>query len=58
MKELILLDTIPLSEDKRIDKIKMLPVAQHFSEAIARIYEEVPVSRSSPDGGAERKGMV
>ena len=44
MKELILLDTIPLSEDKRIDKIKMLPVAQHFSEAIARIYEEVPVS--------------
>lgn len=44
IKELILLDTIPLPEDKRPDKIKVCPVAPVFAEAIARIYEDKPVS--------------
>ena len=39
-----ILDTIPLTDDKKIDKIKLLSVAPVFTEAIARIYEEVSVS--------------
>jgi len=44
IKELVLLDTIPLPEEKQIDKIKRLPVAPVFAEAIARIYSDKPVS--------------
>ena len=44
IKELVLLDTIPLSPEKQIDKIKTLPVAPVFAEAIARIYSDKPVS--------------
>ncbi|MEE1280611.1 MAG: ribose-phosphate pyrophosphokinase, partial [Oscillospiraceae bacterium] len=44
IKELILLDTIALHEDKKIDKIKTIPVAPVFAEAIERIYEDKPVS--------------
>jgi len=39
-----LLDTIPLSPEKMISKIKTLPVAPVFAEAIERIYEDKPVS--------------
>ena len=39
LKEVVLLDTIALPEEKRIDKIKMLKVGPVFAEAIARIYE-------------------
>ena len=42
--EVVLLDTIPLPPEKRIDKITMLPVAPTFAEAIERIYEDKPVS--------------
>lgn len=45
LKELIVLDTIPLTEEKKIDKINVLPVAPLFAEAIRRIYEDLPVSR-------------
>lgn len=44
IKELILLDTIALHEEKKIDKIKTIPVAPVFAEAIERIYEDKPVS--------------
>lgn len=44
IKELVLLDTIPLEEHEKIDKIKLISVAPVFSEAIARIYEDKPVS--------------
>jgi ribose-phosphate pyrophosphokinase len=42
--ELVLLDTIPLSPEKELPKIKLLEVAPVFAEAIERIYEEKPVS--------------
>ena len=44
IKELVLLDTIPLPKEKQIDKITVLPVAPVFAEAIERIYEDKPVS--------------
>ena len=44
IKELVLLDTIPYISDKECEKIKYLSVDSLFSEAIARIYEEVSIS--------------
>ncbi len=44
IKELFLLDTIPISKEKFIDKFNILSVASLFAEAIERIYEDVPVS--------------
>ncbi len=44
IKELTLLDTIALPQNKQIDKINVLNVAPVFTEAIARIYEEASVS--------------
>lgn len=44
IEELVVLDTIPLSEEKRIGKIKTLSVAPIFAEAIERIYEGISVS--------------
>ena len=45
IKELLLLDTIPFPSGKvKSDKIKYLPTAPVFSEAIRRIYEEVSIS--------------
>ncbi len=44
IKELVLLDTIPYTSEKKCDKIKYLSVDSLFSEAIARIYEEVSIS--------------
>lgn len=44
ISELVVLDTVPLSEEKRIDKIKTLSVAPIFAEAIKRIYGDVSVS--------------
>lgn len=40
----VLLDTIALSPEKRLDKFVQLDVAPVFSEAIERIYEDKPVS--------------
>lgn len=44
IQELVLLDTIPLPPEKKINKIKVLPVSPVFAEAIERIYEDKPVS--------------
>lgn len=40
----VLLDTIALPPEKRLDKFKVLSVGSVFSEAIERIYEDKPVS--------------
>lgn len=44
IKELVVTNTIPLPESKRLDKITVLSVAPLFAEAIRRIYEELSVS--------------
>ena len=44
IKELVLLDTIALPEEKRIDKIKVLGTHNIFAQAIDRIYTDKPVS--------------
>ena len=44
LKEVILLDTIAVPQEKMLDKFTMLPVAPVFAEAIERIYENKPVS--------------
>lgn len=44
IKELVITNTIPLSPEKRIDKIRILSIAPLFAEAIERIYEGLPVS--------------
>ena len=44
ISELVVLDTIPLSAEKKIDKIKTISIAPVFADAIERIYEDKPVS--------------
>ncbi|MDD6175089.1 MAG: ribose-phosphate diphosphokinase [Firmicutes bacterium] len=44
IKELVLLDTIALPAEKKLEKITQLSVAPVFAEAIERIYEDKPVS--------------
>ena len=44
IKQLVLLDTVPLRENAKIDKITQLTVSHVFAEAISRIYEDKPVS--------------
>lgn len=44
IKEVILLDTVPVPEEKMIDKFTFLSTAPLFAEAIARIYDDRPVS--------------
>lgn len=44
IKELVILDTIYQPPEKRIEKMKILPVAPVFAEAIDRIYENKPIS--------------
>jgi ribose-phosphate pyrophosphokinase len=44
IKEMVVLNTIPLSEGKKIDKIKSLSVASVFAEAIERIYGDISIS--------------
>lgn len=45
IKEVVILNTIPVKADKKIDKIKVLSVAPIFAEAIRRIYEDISVSK-------------
>lgn len=45
IKEMIVTNTIPLSKEKEIDKIKVLSVAPLIGEAIIRIHEELSVSK-------------
>lgn len=44
IEELIVLDTIPLAEEKKLDKIKVETVANVFAQAIQRIYSDKSVS--------------
>lgn len=44
LDELILLDTLELTDEQRGTKIKTLPIAPIFAEAIQRIYEDLPIS--------------
>lgn len=44
LKEMVLLNTICIPEEKKIDKIKILSVAPFFAEAINRIYADESVS--------------
>mgnify|MGYP000892148340 FL=1 len=44
IKELVILNTIPLPKEKKIDKITVLSVADVFAEAIERIYGDVSIS--------------
>ncbi|WZL72823.1 ribose-phosphate diphosphokinase [Clostridiaceae bacterium 35-E11] len=45
IKELVILDTIPLPKEKELSNIKVLSVAGIFAEAIRRIYENMSVSK-------------
>jgi len=44
IEELLILDTVPLPEEKQIDKIKTITATELFAEAIERIYKDVSVS--------------
>ena len=44
IKELVLLDTVPVPQEKLLPNMTVLPVAPLFAEAIERIYEDKPVS--------------
>lgn len=43
IKELVITNTIPLSKEKQIDKIKVLSIAPLFAESISRIHENKPL---------------
>lgn len=43
IKELVITNTIPLPEEKNIDKITVLSIAPLFAETIKRIHEEKPL---------------
>ena len=45
IKELVVLDTIPLQEDKKLDNIETLSVAPILGKAIQSIYENTSVSK-------------
>ena len=44
IKEMVVLNTIPLSDEKKIAKITSLSVATVFAEAIERIYGDISIS--------------
>lgn len=44
INELVMLNTIPLAEEKKLDKITTLSVAPIFAEAIERIYGDISIS--------------
>ena len=43
IKELVITNTVPLSKEKQIDKIKVLTIAPLFAEAVRRINENRPL---------------
>lgn len=45
IKEMVLLNTVPIPEEKKIEKIKVLSVAPLFAEAMIRIFTNDSISR-------------
>ena len=45
LKQVVILDTIEIPEEKRIDKIKIVTVSDLFAEGIERVYSDLPVSK-------------
>ncbi len=45
IKELVVLDTIQLPEEKKLDKIKVMSVADMFAAAIENVYLDKPMSK-------------
>ncbi|MGO1712052.1 MAG: ribose-phosphate pyrophosphokinase, partial [Senegalia sp. (in: firmicutes)] len=45
IEKLIITDSIPLSEEKQIDKIEIVSIAPLFADAINRIYSNKSVSK-------------
>lgn len=45
IEKFVVTDTIPLSEEKKIDKIEIVSVSELFAEAILRIYKNESVSK-------------
>lgn len=44
IEEMVLLNTIPVPQEKRIDKIKVLSVAPLFAESMIRVFTNDPIS--------------
>lgn len=44
IKEIILLDTIPVPEEKKLDKFKIIPTGGYFAEAIKCVHFDEPMS--------------
>ena len=45
IEELVLLNTIPVPEEKRIEKMKILSVAPLFAEAMTRVFTNGSISK-------------
>ena len=45
IEELVLLNTVPIPEERRISKMKMLSVAPLFAEAMTRVFTNDSISR-------------
>ncbi len=45
LTKVVVLDTIPLPESKKLDKIEVVPTYALFAEAIERVYTDLPVSK-------------
>lgn len=45
LSKIIVLDTIELPEEKRINKIEVVTISDLFAEAIERVYTDLPISK-------------
>ena len=44
IQEMVFLNTIPVTDEKKLDKIKVLSVGKFFAEVISRVHTNTPVS--------------